>query len=51
MAPRGEFCELRVNVTLDVQVLYKSSKFQLNLELTNQTPANNKILRRIKKIK
>lgn len=50
MATKGEFCEWRVNATIDVQVLYKSSKFQLNLELTNQTPANSKVLR-IKEVK
>lgn len=51
VAPKAEFCEWRINVTIDMQVLYKSSKFQLNLGLTNQTAANNKILRRIKNIK
>lgn len=51
MAPKGEFRERRVNVTIDMQALYKSSKFQLNLELTNQTPANTKILQRINEIK
>lgn len=45
VAPKGDFCEWRVNVTIDVQVPHKSSKFQLNLEVTNQTQANNKILR------
>lgn len=44
MATKGEFCEWRVNATIDVQVLYKSSKFQLNL-------ANSKVLRRIKEVK
>lgn len=51
MAPKGEFRERRVNVTIDMQALCKSSKFRLNLELTNQTPANTKILQRINEIK
>lgn len=51
MAPKGEFCDWRVNVTNNMLVLYKSSKFQLNLEITNQTGANNRIFRRMKDIK